>query len=60
MTERYVVRPDASGFSVVDLWTGERAVIAMTPQSEMSKEDADHTAEMLNTRARRGDRTVLQ
>jgi hypothetical protein len=60
MTDRYIVRPDASGFSIVDLWTGELAVIAMTAQSEMSKEDADHTAEMLNTRARRGDRTVLQ
>jgi hypothetical protein len=60
MRDRYIVRPDASGFSVVDLWTGERAVIAMTPQGEMSKEDADHTAEMLNTRARRGDRSVLQ
>lgn len=60
MTDRYIVRPDASGYSVVDLWTGERAVIAMTPQSEMSKEDAEHTAAMLNTRARRGDRTVRQ
>jgi hypothetical protein len=59
-TNRYIIRPDASGFSVIDVWTGERAVIAMTPQSEMSKQDAEHTAQMLNTRAQRGDRAVLQ
>ncbi|HEY3949608.1 hypothetical protein [Phenylobacterium sp.] len=60
MTDRYIVRPDPSGFSVVDLWTGERAVIASVTQSELSRQDAEHTAEMLNKRARRGDRTVRQ
>jgi hypothetical protein len=58
MTDRYIIRPDPSGFSVIDMWTGERAIIASTPQSEMSKEDADHTAAMLNTRARQDDRAV--
>lgn len=60
MTDRYLVRPDREGFSVYDVWTGEAAVIAMTPQTGLSREDADHTAILLNTRARQGDAAVLQ
>ncbi|HEY0438258.1 MAG TPA: hypothetical protein VGC92_16570 [Phenylobacterium sp.] len=60
MTNRFAVRPDRQGFSVFDVWTGEPAVIAMTPQTELSRQDADHTAELLNKRARQGDRAVLQ
>lgn len=60
MTERYAVRPDPSGFSVFDVWTGETAVIAMTPQDGLSLEDAEHTAALLNRRTERGDRKVMQ
>ncbi len=58
--DRYTTRPDREGFSVFDLWTGETVVIAMVPQDGMSREDADHTAKMLNARAERGDRTLMQ
>ncbi len=60
MTERFCVRPDPSGFSVFDLWTGEIVVIAMTPQDGLSQEDAEHTAAMLNRRADAGERARLQ
>ncbi|MBL8772221.1 MAG: hypothetical protein JNK30_12640 [Phenylobacterium sp.] len=60
MSDRYLVRPDRDGFSVYDVWTGEPAVIAMTPQTSLSKADAEHTAGLLNARAQRGERKVLQ
>ncbi len=60
MTDRYLVRPDGSGFCVYDIWTGEPAIIAMTPQTGLPREDAEHTAALLNTRAGRGERKVLQ
>jgi hypothetical protein len=58
--DRYHVRPDPTGFRVVDIWTGETAAIALVPQTELSRKDAEHTAELLNRRARNGDRAVLQ
>jgi hypothetical protein len=58
--DRFVVRPQTERFKVVDIWTGETAVIAMTPQDGMSEDDAVHTARMLNRRAEGGDRSVLQ
>lgn len=60
MSDRYLVRPDGGGFCVYDVWTGEPAVIAMTPQTRLSKDDAEHTASLLNTRVERGERKVLQ
>lgn len=60
MMARYVIRPDREGFSVCDNWTGQPAVIAMTPQTGLSQEDAEHTRDLLNTRAERGERKVLQ
>ena len=60
MIERYIVRPDREAFTVQDIWTGEPAVIAMVPQTGLSQEDADHTAELLNKRARNGDRKAMQ
>lgn len=60
MIERFIVRPDREGFAVIDVWTGEPAVIAMTPQTGISEEDAQHTAQLLNRRALAGDRTVRQ
>ncbi|MDB5448288.1 MAG: hypothetical protein JWQ97_3605 [Phenylobacterium sp.] len=60
MTQRFAIRPDPAGFSVYDQWTGKTAVIAMTPQSGLSREDAEHTAELLNRRAERGERMLYQ
>ncbi|MBU1376101.1 MAG: hypothetical protein KKE02_24260 [Alphaproteobacteria bacterium] len=60
MTQRFVTRPDAGGFRVTDIWTGEVAVIAMTRQTGLSEEDAEHTAKLLNSRSEREDRTVVQ
>lgn len=58
--ERYVVRPETGRFRVIDIWTGETAVIAMTAQDGMSQDDALHTARLLNHRTAGGDRSVLQ
>ena len=60
MTQRFAIRPDPDGFSVYDLWTGATAVIAMTPQRGISRQDAEHTAELLNRRAAGAEQTVIQ
>lgn len=60
MLDRFVIRPASDGFRVIDIWMGEPAHIAMIPQTGLSKEDAEHTAGLLNRRAKAGDRTVLQ
>jgi hypothetical protein len=60
MSERYAIRPDPHGFSVFDAMTGETVVIAMTPQDGLSEDDARHTAELLNRRARNGDQAAYQ
>ena len=60
MNQRFTIRPDREGFCVYDIWTGEVAVIAMTPQDGLSREDAEHTAQLLNRRARGGDRMLMQ
>jgi len=57
---RYLTRPDREGFSVFDIWTGEAAVIAMVPQTGLSEDDADHTAQLLNRRAGDGERVLYQ
>lgn len=60
MLDRYQIRRGPNGYGVIDVWTGETAVIALTPQDALSREDAEHTAELLNQRARRGERSLLQ
>lgn len=60
MLLRYQIRPDRSGFSVYDVWTGEAAVIAMDPQTGLTRDDAIDIADLLNRRARQGDASVLQ
>jgi len=52
--DRFVVRPETERFKVIDIWTGETAVIAMAPQQHMSEEDALHTARLLNRNAKGG------
>ena len=59
-TDRFALRRDRTGWTVFEVWTGEPEVIAMIPQDGLSEEDARHTAELLNQRARSGDRSVRQ
>jgi hypothetical protein len=58
MHGRYVIRPDREGFSVIDIWTGEPAVIAGVPQTGIAQDDADHTAQLPNRRAANGGSAV--
>ena len=58
--DRFVLRPDRSGWTVYEIWTGEPAVIALVPQTGLSQEDAQHTADLLNRRTRNGDRSMRQ
>ena len=58
--DRFVVRPETERYKVIDIWTGQTAIIAMTAQDDMSEEDALHTARLLNRRAKGGDRSVPQ
>lgn len=48
MDTRFDIRPDPAGFSVRDLATGETLVIAKVRQCGLSREDAEHTAAVLN------------
>jgi hypothetical protein len=57
---RYAIRPDHEGYSVYDVWTGQPLRLAMDPQTGLSKEDAEHTAQLFNTRAQRGEREIRQ
>jgi hypothetical protein len=50
MSPRFAIRPDAQGFSVYDVSTGETVMFANTPQQGLTREDAEHTAAMLNQR----------
>jgi hypothetical protein len=60
MMDRFATRPDPVGWTVYDVFTGEPLVIAMDPQTGLSKDDAEHTAALLSRRAQSGDRTMRQ
>lgn len=60
MTERFILRPDRHGFTVQDVLTGQPAVIASTPQTGLSRADATHTADLLNSRVTEDERSVPQ
>lgn len=49
--ERFVIRPDAVGFSIIDIWSGGPAVLAASPQVGLPQSDPDHIAQLLNERA---------
>jgi hypothetical protein len=59
-TDRFAVRRDRTGWTVYEVWTGEPAVIALVPQTGLSEGDAQHTATLLNRRAKGGDRSMRQ
>jgi hypothetical protein len=58
--DRFVVRRGGVGYSVVDIWTGKAAALAMTSQTGISALHAEHTAGRLNRRAANGDRFIPQ
>jgi hypothetical protein len=58
MAARYVIRRDATGFTVADNFTGEPLILAMDAQTGLSKEDARHLAELFNRRTEQGDRAL--
>jgi hypothetical protein len=57
---RCAIRPDAEGFSVYDILTGQPLRLAMAAQIGLSAEDAEHTARLFNERADRGERVSSQ
>ena len=56
--DRYALRPDAAGWTVYVIWTGEAAVMGGVAQKGLSEADAQHTAGLLNAQARRGDSSM--
>lgn len=56
--DRYAVRADASGHTVIEIWTGQPAVVAGVPQRGLSEDDAQHMAKLLNAQSRRGDSSM--
>jgi len=56
--DRYALRPDAAGWTVYVIWTGEPAVVGAAPQTGLPEADARHMAALLNTQARRGDSSM--
>ena len=57
-TDRYAVRRDGQGFTVLEIFSGKPAVMAGAPQTGLSEDDAKHTADLLNKQARRGDSSM--
>jgi len=56
--DRYALRPDAAGWTVFEIWTGQPARVGGAPQMALSEDDARHMAELLNTQSRRGDSSM--
>jgi hypothetical protein len=60
MADRYDLREDDDGRTVFDLWTGQTVVIAGTLQTGLVTVDAVELVTLLNRRAERGFRDLLQ
>ena len=56
--DRYALRSDEAGWTVLVIWTGKPAVVGGVPQTGLSEADAKHMAGLLNTQARRGDSSM--
>lgn len=56
--DRYAIRQDGSGWTVLELWTGKPAQVAGVPQTRLSEADAEHMVKLLNAQARRGDSSM--
>lgn len=56
---RYRLRLGGDGWSVYDVWTGQPVRLDGAPQSGLPQQVAEVTANLLNLRARQGDRHVF-
>ena len=56
--DRYVVRPDAAGWTVHEIWTGQPARLGGAPQTGLSQADAKHALKLLDAEASRGDSSM--
>ncbi len=56
--DRFALRPDASGWTVYALWSGEPALVGGAHQKGLSEADARHVMKLLNAEARRGDSSM--
>jgi hypothetical protein len=56
--DRYVLRSDTAGWTVLEIWTGQAAVVAGVAQTDLSEDDAKHMADLLNTQSRLGDSSM--
>ena len=60
MLDRYDLKPEHGGWTVIDIWTGEPVVLGGSAQVALDLADAEVVQAILNEHARRGARTVLQ
>jgi hypothetical protein len=56
--DRFALRPDPAGWTVMEIWTAKPAVVAGVPQTGLTEDDAKHIAALLNKNARRGDASM--
>ena len=56
--DRYALRPDAGGWTVYVIWTGEPTVVGGAAQTGLSEDDARHMLDLLNEQSRRGDSSM--
>ena len=57
-TDRFALKPDKSGWTVYEIWSGKPAVLGGAPQTGLSEPDAKHTLKLLNKKARAGDSSM--
>ena len=60
MSARYDMRAGDAGWEVFDVWTGKTVMIAGVPKDDLDVQDADDLMDLLNIRARLGDREIMQ
>lgn len=56
--DRFALRPDGSGWTVFETWTGKSATVGAKPQTGLSEADARHLVDLLNKQARQGDSSM--
>jgi hypothetical protein len=56
--DRYAARSGPNGWTVLELWAGQPALVAGVAQTGLSEADAKHMAKLLNSQARRGDSSM--
>ena len=56
--DRFALRLDGTGWTVVEIWTGKPAMAGGVAQTALSEDDAQHMLKLLNSQARRGDSSM--